>query len=308
MVNHIRLRRPPIRAESSGGAFRSEHAKRAQDGGCEAYAQVLRVTGDWLQLYNMRMDTLNSKSFSFGAGSLKVIAIIAMTANHISATFEARLPFTWGCVLSTIGGITFPTLVFLLTEGYQHTRSFKRYSLRLLIFAIISIVPFMFIAGPKLNVLFTLLLGLLIIRLYDALGNKVVFFAILAGVTAFTYYCDWAIVGVPMIFVSYVCIGNRVKRVVFPVFTAYVFCAINLIIPSPQGESGEILSSALFFFVGCTLTIPLLLKYNGKRSRKLPKYLFYAYYPAHLTALFLIHFYLFGLTLGAEYLFAILKF
>ena len=40
----------------------------------------------------------------------------------------------------------------------------------------------------------------------------------------------------------------------------------------------------LYPLLGCTATIPLLLAYNGSRGRPM-KWLFYAYYPAHILVL-----------------------
>jgi hypothetical protein len=248
------------------------------------------------------LETLNSKNFLFGAGSLKVIALIAMTADHVGVRFDYALPLGVLYVLFAIGGVTFPTLAYLLTEGYLHTRNFKNYALRLFIFALISIIPYAIVFGPQLNVLFTLLLGLLIIRLYDTMKNKGLFIALFIGAVLFTYFCDWNSIGVPIIFIGYIYRKYPVKRIVFPVLVTYVYGAVNLIAGLVDGQGAYVLPQVFFFFIGCTLTIPLLLHYNGKRSRKLPKYFFYLYYPAHLTVIFFIYYRLFGLPETAEFL------
>ena len=54
-----------------------------------------------------------------------------------------------------------------------------------------------------------------------------------------------------------------------------------------------LLPFALYPLLGCTATIPLLLAYNGSRGRPM-KWLFYAYYPAHILVLGLAK----GLLLG----------
>lgn len=77
--------------------------------------------------------------------------------------------------LQSIGTIAFPLFCFLLAEGFQHTRSKKRYIGLMLAFALISEVPFdigFFSAYSRMedtfpfylkyqNVFFTLFLGLL---------------------------------------------------------------------------------------------------------------------------------------------------
>jgi hypothetical protein len=223
---------------------------------------------------------------------LKIIAIVAMTADHIGTVFAPQLPM-WGKVaLFAPGGLTFPIMAFLLTVGYQHTRNVRKYIQRLFVFALIAIVPFWWALMPQLNVLFTLLMGLIIIYLYDHLKNRLLFvLALLVAIIA-TGWCDWSYVGVPMI-LCYHIIRHPVRRVVFPVALMWFTWILELLLLSVAGTSP--IQSVLFVnlpgiayvFVGCTLTIPLLLSYNGRRGAPL-KYFFYAYYPAHLALLALI--------------------
>ena len=100
--------------------------------------------------------------------TLKVVAIVGMTFNHFCYMFYAHLPTEALCVLFGFGGLTFPIMAFLLVEGYNHTSNIKRYASRLFVFALISQVPYtLFLAPTTLNVLFTLLIGLALLYLYD---------------------------------------------------------------------------------------------------------------------------------------------
>jgi hypothetical protein len=94
---------------------------------------------------------------------LKIIAMITMFCDHLGyAIFSKFSAFNY------IGRISFPLFAFGISEGYAHTKSKKNYCIRLLMFAIISQVPFnlfcsIFRTGFMLNIFFTLLIGLIAI-------------------------------------------------------------------------------------------------------------------------------------------------
>lgn len=109
----------------------------------------------------------------FTTTSIKWIAMITMVIDHVGALFG----YTYsaadnmykmsaaGYIFRCIGRISFPLFAFLIVQGVLHTHNWKRYLLRLGIFAIISEIPFdlafadsMFYWASQ-NVMFTLCLG-----------------------------------------------------------------------------------------------------------------------------------------------------
>ena len=64
--------------------------------------------------------------------TLKVVAIIGMTCNHVANVFAAQLPQPLLLALFSLGGVTFPIMAFLLVEGftpvsYTHLRAHETF-------------------------------------------------------------------------------------------------------------------------------------------------------------------------------------
>ena len=80
------------------------------------------------------MDSSASKNFELTAAVLHIIAMTLMLMDHLWATLlPAR---EW---LTCAGRVAFPIFAFMAVEGYFHTRSFKKYILRMLLFAVLCI-------------------------------------------------------------------------------------------------------------------------------------------------------------------------
>ena len=149
----------------------------------------------------MTMETTSKKGLSSFA--LKWIAIITMFIDHTTAVIWERHIAAKGIGVSGsidglidllfrgIGRIAFPIFIFLLVQGFMHTRSKSKYALRLALFAIISDIPFDFaICGQSFfdiktmsliensrcwyyqNVFFTLTLGFLFMCFADFIYKK----------------------------------------------------------------------------------------------------------------------------------------
>ncbi len=98
------------------------------------------------------------KTFDLSAAALHILAMTFMLMDHLWATLLSSQ--MW---LTHVGRLAFPIFAFLAVEGYFHTRSFKRYALRMLLFAVLSEVPFDLMYGGTVfypvhqNVIWTLL-------------------------------------------------------------------------------------------------------------------------------------------------------
>lgn len=217
---------------------------------------------------------------------LKIIALISMFFDH-----SGYVIFNGFSNFNYIGRLAFPIFAFLITEGYTHTKNFKKYCIRLFIWALISEAPFMLFKikyvdanSPfSLNVLFTLLLGLFTIWSYDK--NKTIgsFVLILSCYIAEMCKCDYGAFGIITIFIFYVFKDKKMLMnisFILLVLTRYIY------------KITIFFNTELFFpyFLLCLSTmfsLTFINLYNKKEGKKI-KYLFYAFYPLHFLILYLI--------------------
>ena len=83
--------------------------------------------------------------------ALKVIATLTMFIDHTAHALMQHNPIVLFqlydktisvyYIMRAVGRIAFPIFVFLLVEGFLHTRSRKQYALRLFVFAAVSEIP-----------------------------------------------------------------------------------------------------------------------------------------------------------------------
>ena len=80
--------------------------------------------------------------------------------------------------LTCIGRIAFPIFAFMIAEGAAHTHSMGRYILRMLIWAVISEIPFNLMMGGSIfypfdqNVMWTFVISLIAIMLLEKVKKR----------------------------------------------------------------------------------------------------------------------------------------
>ncbi len=158
---------------------------------------------------------------------IKYIAMLTMLLNHIGHMF-----LTGGTplyeILEDIGFFTAPVMCFFMVEGYTYTRSRIGYGLRLLLFAVISQIPFELAFGQRgLNMIYTLFCCFLILVVMERVNNPVlqggcVLFLILATVNG-----DWPIVAPLLTFLLCRNAGDRRKQAVSFGVVYLLFAVLN---------------------------------------------------------------------------------
>ncbi|MBR0147025.1 MAG: hypothetical protein IJM25_10255 [Eubacterium sp.] len=240
--------------------------------------------------------------------AIKYIAILAMLIDHIGMLF---LPITTipGLLCRVIGRLTAPVMCFFLAEGYVHTSSRKKYGTRLLIFGLISQIPYalahygvpstdpvlsdtvagtpgfswertwMAILKPDFNMIITLFLCFLILYVYDLVpgyNRRVILIGLLL---AASMLCDWGLVAPLYVLAFAVCREDRKKQLqYFSLITAgYVVMQTVFCIMNDQHWYGQLWQLGLFLF------IPIRFLYNGESGSRAAfhKWFFYIFYPVH---------------------------
>lgn len=245
------------------------------------------------------MDSSASKNFELTAAVLHIIAMTLMLMDHLWATLlPAR---EW---LTCAGRVAFPIFAFMAVEGYFHTRSFKKYILRMLLFAVLSEIPFDLMYGGAWfypvhqNVLWTFLLGLLGVWLMEQVRKKgktwmyllVCVLVVPAGLVLGTLcMVDYYGVGVLTVFVFYFLHGRKWWCFLGQLAALYwlnVELLGGLMYPVQLfGMEFELCQQGLALLA----LIPIWL-YRGRQGyRSKPfQYLCYAFYPVHMLLLVVV--------------------
>ena len=227
------------------------------------------------------------KTAGISADALKWIALLTMLCDHAGAVLFAQYP-----VMRLIGRTAFPLFVWLLVEGFFHTSSRKQYLGRMAFFALVSELPFdLALYGRPdrqgQNVFFTLSVSLVMLvfleRAMDACQRKRQ-----AGEKAFLQtLAAVGTVAAAMAAAELFCVDYGGSG---PLLAALFYCYKR------KGSPGLAVSFLIFCLSMGLLTamveifgivsVPLIARYNGKRTGRGRGRLFYLFYPLHLLILY----------------------
>lgn len=226
---------------------------------------------------------------------LKIIACISMILDHV----KYAIPSTRCFATIYLGRLAFPIFAFLISEGFFYTHDRLKYMFRILIFAIISQIPFYFFLNNlvlhskvEFNVLFTFefaLIGLYSLEYFKkAEMNKILKFLIVTIVMvsilnlSYVLHTDYGWYGIALVWIFYI---FREKKLLY----TFSFVVLNILYYLYLGLEFNAPKEFLPITFSLSSLIFILL-YNGKEGKKL-KYFFYVFYPLHFIILYGINYF-----------------
>ena len=233
-----------------------------------------------------------TKFFGISALTLKLLAMALMLLDHLWATVWSVPWFT------VVGRMAFPIFAFQIAEGFFRTSDRRQYLRRLLVFALISEIPFNLVLGDSLfyplhqNVMFTFLIALLLMQwMEQERGNtlrfvgKSVASVLLACVLGLVTFVDYFHYGVLITLLFYWTHGMRFGWPVQLLGMVYISDAMaGLVYPVTLfGQTVEIGQQMV-----AVLALVLIWLYNGQKgySSKAVQMACYWFYPVHLLVLY----------------------
>lgn len=219
-----------------------------------------------------------------------------MTWDHASKLFFLSSDnYVLRCFFVSFGSIAFPLFAYLFSDSLLKSRHREKLLLNLLVFALISELPFQALKALSDGLAPTFSLGfsnMLFSFLYAALAwwgferYKNLFPLLLAALISIITASDYNIYAVLMVFFCcYFKEGDRIKAMSGILFLCYFFpLALDLF---NFGFVPEVFFPDFFRLAISQLSVLIIHFYNGERGKGL-KYLFYMYYPLHMSVLALL--------------------
>lgn len=214
---------------------------------------------------------------------LKLIAIISMTIDHM---YKVGLIEQNDFTVIT-GRLAFPIFVFLLANGIKNTSSIKSYRNRLLIFSLISILPYSmytYLSQGKilshLNILFTLFTCVYLIEMIRARNVLGIFTSCLIN-----FISDYPVLSIILaLSFYYLFINETIKNIYVKILSVLLYTLVAYLFYG-NVQLWSLLSFIIIFIFW--KVIPSMCVMVKLHVKKVIQYAFYIYYPLHLLIIVL---------------------
>lgn len=227
---------------------------------------------------------------------LKILAMLFMLCDHMWATIVPGN--LW---LTCVGRLAFPIFAFQISEGFVHTHDLREYLKRMLLFALITEIPFNLMSGGWINpfhqnVMFTFWIALLILRQIRGARQRgavqyvlgILLWSVIGFWTGMFLFVDYYGYGILMVILFYITRDIPYGRLLQLAGMVYINFEMigGLCLPLEVGTWGY---SFPVQGLAVLALIPIWL-YNGQKGKysgQVQK-ICYLFYPAHILVLALL--------------------
>lgn len=222
---------------------------------------------------------------------IKLVAALLMLIDHIGLMFFSEL-----LMFHVIGRLSMPLFAYCIARGFYFSRQHgtqKRYILYMLAFALISQFPYYLMVESKcLNIGFTWLLSLLLLFV-STMDWRSPALRLRCMVASLSLVCiliwlrwlpvDYGIYGVITPLLFYLLIAKERENTMAYALALLISWAVYVLVE--QGTPGSLIQVVSAFSAPI---LTLSKEFDGKI--KLPKLVFYAFYPLHITVLLVLRY------------------
>lgn len=242
---------------------------------------------------------MQSSNRGLNSNQLKLIAIAAMTIDHLAWTIVPGYSREWWVLLlHLLGRLTAPIMWFFIAEGCHYTHNLKKYAARLFLLAAVSHFAYNFCFGisfmpfeksvfNQTGVVWSLAWGLLLLYIMkdEKVRNWQKILAVIF-VCVVTFPADWSCIAAMAVVFMGVNRGRFGMQMAQIVIWTFFYAVVYFIFIDKVYAVLQ---------MGTCLAVPLLRLYNGERGEwKGMGKLFYLYYPLHLAACGILRILLWG--------------
>lgn len=208
----------------------------------------------------------------------EIIHIDQYTQESLSLALanDSRLMFFagLGSVLQLLGGLSVTIFAFLLVEGFLNTRNYRKFLYRVATFALVSEIPYdLAVCGKPFdlsgqNALFSMTVCLCLLYLLCIAKKR----RGISGVFMKVFFVLCAVAWVSLLHAAYgLCL--------------VLLTAVFYLFYSRNGWKTFLGAAVSLLYVTGPLAFYGIWCYNGVRKDRIPKYVYYGFYPMHLLAL-----------------------
>lgn len=224
-----------------------------------------------------------------------------MLIDHIGLLF-----FPGESIFRSIGRLAFPIFAWSLAQGFRYSSNPRAYFKRLLFFAFISQLPYSFLNPGAVfepygfNQLFQFVLSFIVLFFYER-GKRKKYFYLLGALVVFlpdfveyffpSFTIGYGSYGIMLTLLFYLVLDPYRQLIGYIIISLYgsLSTMITFGLPLAYLLGGFANLDGLFFQWRSILALPLIHLSEKLPRLRVPKYLFYWFYPVHIGLLVLLY-------------------